>query len=473
MKHGVRAAFPRRQSAWRWTAALVVTTSLAIALGCGGERTFTDGLGPPSVDPIETIELLPAMVSLEVAESRRFTVTLLRRSGVREPAGASLYGTGGSLAPDGTFTAGSSPGRFRVVASFENFADTADVEVLNPITSLRLSPATVETYPTRTAYFKACARRSNGSESAISAAFSTSGGSVDAAGHYSAGVTPGSFPVIASKDGVADTAWVTILDPSIPANPPDLVDLDFDSGDYGAVSNFPQATPRHRASATGGIGSTPALEAVWQPGATDYSPARVRFPAGAHRFVSASFRLTAPMLHSTSNTKVFRFSDPNRGGIFSNNSQAWGFGFDQEASSVVAAIGVFESAAPSAYLTEVGSQYVYGEHIADDTWHTLEIEYDRDAPGGRVEARLWFDGRPIVMPASDSRGAWAADGYWWSQFQWSGGVAGVYPSTLSVTRSGGSTTDTFGLVEEMSGTILNSGSLFLDKIAISTERIGR
>ena len=259
--------------------------------------------------------------------------------------------------------------------------------------------------------------------------------------------------------------------PSTGTAPPTLANYSFDDTDFSFLDNFPQGTPRHRASTTGGIDSTPALEVYWNPSAPDYSPAWVGFPAGGHRFVRVYFRLTAPMLHNSSNIKVFRFSNPNRGAVFSSTRQAWAWGFDQEGSNVMIALGIFEKNALPDFVANVGAQYVYGENIADDDWHWLEIDFDRGTDPQHILVRFWFDGRPIVMPNGK---AWAADGYWWRTLAWQGGSHGEIPSTLVAPRSKNSSfsIDNLGILEEMSGGITNTGSMFVDNIAISSRRIG-
>ncbi len=256
---------------------------------------------------------------------------------------------------------------------------------------------------------------------------------------------------------------------------PDLIDWDFGTGTFSdpGIGNFPGGTPRHTGSDSLGVGGSPALVSTYGPGRTDYSPAWATYTATNKVFVRIRFNLKdGDMGNTTSNVKFCpRFSNPNKGHFYISGAQNLGFGFEPEASTVAFALGLFLNGAPAWFISNVGSAYVYAENFAgDDIFHSLEIEYDRNAAGTKVEARFWFDGVPIVMPAGN---AWANDGYEWSSGQWSGGTVDVTPSTLSATRTGSTSTNNIGLHEEHSGGMPGDDRrLVMDDVAVSTTRIG-
>lgn len=97
--------------------------------------------------------------------------------------------------------------------------DTSRVVVVAPAPAL----AAVELIPTSRSRFIAQGRLSDGSTVPVHVTLTATGGSIDASGVYTAGDTPGTYYVIASVGDKADTAVVTITEPS---NPKTAVGLD-------------------------------------------------------------------------------------------------------------------------------------------------------------------------------------------------------------------------------------------------------
>ena len=129
--------------------------------------------------------------------------------------------TGGSITAVGLYTAGSTTGAFRVIATEKNgtHADTAAITVTAPVvTGLTISPKAVAVATNGTQQFSANLKLSTGASQAPpanSVTYGATGGTVAAQGLYTAGSTAGTFSVTAAYTPtggktVADTATVTV-----------------------------------------------------------------------------------------------------------------------------------------------------------------------------------------------------------------------------------------------------------------------
>ena len=131
--------------------------------------------------------------------------------------------TGGTVSSTGRYTAGSTPGTYRVVARLRGgtFADTATVTIASgpapTLTSLTISPKNVSVQTGVEQQFTAAATWSNGSKTLPTLKWKATGGTVSAAGLYKAPGTAGSYRVIVStEDGsIADTSAVVVSAPVV------------------------------------------------------------------------------------------------------------------------------------------------------------------------------------------------------------------------------------------------------------------
>ncbi len=124
--------------------------------------------------------------------------------------------TGGTIDSTGKYVAASTPGEYRVVAvAADGMADTATATVVadTPVLArLVLSPA-VDTVATGgRQQFTVVATAGDGSSIAVVPTYTATGGTITAAGVYTAGQTAGTFRVIALDpvSNLADTAAVTV-----------------------------------------------------------------------------------------------------------------------------------------------------------------------------------------------------------------------------------------------------------------------
>lgn len=172
---------------------------------------------------VTSIVLSPASVTLAPAARQQFSVSATLSNGSTQSNPAATYSaTGGTISTSGLYTAGSAAGSFRVIASVSGKADTSSVTISGStptITKVTLTPASVSLASGATAQFTASATLSNGTtQSNPSLSWSATGGTMSSSALYTAGSTAGSFRVIASANGHADTSAVTITS-SAPGNP--------------------------------------------------------------------------------------------------------------------------------------------------------------------------------------------------------------------------------------------------------------
>lgn len=191
---------------------------------------------PPQPD-LTALEVTPDLVSLTAGQQHRFTVQGRLSDGSTAPVGVEWSATGGTIDPSGAFTAGSTPGEFRVVARSVSggLADSAKVAVAASTTpdpepdpepepeptptlaQVVLRPGTVALATGALRQFAAFGRTTAGDSVAVAVTYTATGGTITAGGLYTAGPTGGTFRVIAkSASGPADTAAVTLTAVSLP-----------------------------------------------------------------------------------------------------------------------------------------------------------------------------------------------------------------------------------------------------------------
>jgi len=90
---------------------------------------------PPETPVLEQITLLPATATLARATTRQFSAYGRLQGGDSVAVAVVYSATGGTITPDGLFTAGSTAGTYRVIARADSLADTSTVTVTVPLGS--------------------------------------------------------------------------------------------------------------------------------------------------------------------------------------------------------------------------------------------------------------------------------------------------------------------------------------------------
>jgi hypothetical protein len=163
------------------------------------------------------VVVMPAEVTLAGGATVQFTATGLTKAGETAGVNVTWSGTAGAITPTGVLTAGNTPGIFRVIArSTFGAADTATVTISatapspDPVAAVILVPETASLAAGESLKFEAYGRSVAGDSVGMTASYTATGGTISGSGLYTAGGIGGSFRVIASSAGLADTSEVTI-----------------------------------------------------------------------------------------------------------------------------------------------------------------------------------------------------------------------------------------------------------------------
>lgn len=181
--------------------------------------------GTPTNPSLRQVQLLiaPASVSIQAGGTQQFSVTGMMSDGSTQSASAAFSATGGTITPQGLYTAGNTAGAFRVVAASTDgrLSDTAAVTVTVPapapiLRQVILTPSAATVQAGGTQQFSASGRLSDGSTTSVAVTYSATGGTISSAGLYTAGNSSGTYRVIAAAAGanLADTSTVTITSAS-------------------------------------------------------------------------------------------------------------------------------------------------------------------------------------------------------------------------------------------------------------------
>ncbi len=192
---------------------------------------------------LERVSITPDSILLAGRKETTFTAKGHFSDGTSGVVAATWSATGGTIDAAGAYRAGSFPGRYRVIGtSNEGPSDTAVVmvgssstpspeeppppsEELPPppsgptLASVTLTPSGISVQTGVTYQFQVKGTMSDGTPSQLAPVFTATGGSISSSGSYRAGQTAGSYRVIASMGGLADTAAVTITPPPPPPAP--------------------------------------------------------------------------------------------------------------------------------------------------------------------------------------------------------------------------------------------------------------
>jgi hypothetical protein len=196
---------------------------------------------------LASMEIAPGNTALAPGLSQTFLVTGYLKDGRAVPIGANWTATGGTIDAGGTYVAGDTAGTYHVIATHTVLpvADTAVVTISAPATppppppseppadstpndstptpappppaptlaKLTLTPGTATLAPTTRRQFVALGQTATGDTITVDIVFSATGGTITSAGLYTAGSRAGSYVVIASSGGIADTSTITVTAP--------------------------------------------------------------------------------------------------------------------------------------------------------------------------------------------------------------------------------------------------------------------
>jgi parallel beta-helix repeat protein len=198
-----------------------------------GKRERSDTAFVTVVPPqpsLVRIVLSPDTVTVPSGQTTTFSALGRLNDSSTAKIGVNWSASGGTIDEGGVYTAGSTPGKHRVIASSTTgmLADTSEVTIPAPEASLDelvLTPSSIALTSGATQQFQVYGRTATGDSIAAPAVYTGTGGSITPAGLYTAGATTGTFRVIAAQSGgtLADTATVTITAASTCTSMPTLL----------------------------------------------------------------------------------------------------------------------------------------------------------------------------------------------------------------------------------------------------------
>lgn len=217
---------------WSATGGSITSTGLYIAGSTGGVYRVIGaasggGLADTSVATVAlpppvlaAIILTPANVTLQSGTAQQFTASGQLSDGSTTAVTVTYTSTGGTITPAGLYAAGATTGTFRAIATAQGgtLADTSTITITAApptLAAVVLTPASVSLQTGASQQFSAAGRLSDGSSTPVSVSYTATGGTISAAGLFTAGTATGTFRVIATQQGgtLADSSAVTIIAP--------------------------------------------------------------------------------------------------------------------------------------------------------------------------------------------------------------------------------------------------------------------
>jgi len=226
-----------------------------------------------SAPVLQAVILSPSSASLVTGGTRQFSVTGQWSNGATTAPAVTYAATGGTITAGGLYTAGSTTGSFRVIATQQGgaLADTSTVTITAPVLqAVILTPASSSLSTGATQQFIVSGQWSDGSTTAPAVTYTATGGTITAGGLYTAGTATGSFWVIAKQQGgtLADTSTVSVST----GNSMTLVSEGFEDGNLGSRGWFGGTSVSTVADARPGSTGSRAMEWHWTVGSTTPIP---------------------------------------------------------------------------------------------------------------------------------------------------------------------------------------------------------
>ncbi len=201
-----------------YTAASTAGSFRVIATQQGGLLADTSSVTLTVTPPVlQAVILTPPSTALSTGATQQFSVTGQWSNGATTAPSVTYSATGGSITTGGLYTAGSTAGSFRVIATQQGgaLADTSTVTLTTTppvLQAVILTPSSAALTTGATQQFSVTGQWSNSATTAPSVTYSATGGTITTGGLYTAGSTAGSFRVIATQQGgtLADTAALAI-----------------------------------------------------------------------------------------------------------------------------------------------------------------------------------------------------------------------------------------------------------------------
>ena len=160
------------------------------------------------------VVVTPADATVASGATVQFVAKGVTKAGESAAVNVTWTASTGAISSSGVLTAGATPGTYRVIGtSAFGAADTSIVTVTagpDPVAAVILVPATASVTAGETVQFEAYGRTSAGDSVPVTASYTATGGTIAGNGLYAPGGAAGTFRVIATTAGIADTSEVTV-----------------------------------------------------------------------------------------------------------------------------------------------------------------------------------------------------------------------------------------------------------------------
>src|SRR6266851_2879166 len=182
-------------------APLAIAAAAALAAACDMTKA-TGPTGPPG--SIVQLVISPDTVTLIAYQSKQFSAFGRTQNGDSVAAVVHWTATGGTVSPSGLYTSDSMAGLYAVTASAAsaaaNVAVSSKSSVRNSgkLAQIVLTPGTASLLTGQAQRFAAYGRTRAGDSVPVSVVYSASGGTISAAGLYTAGQSAGAYQVVAT-----------------------------------------------------------------------------------------------------------------------------------------------------------------------------------------------------------------------------------------------------------------------------------
>jgi len=204
-------------------------TYRVIATQTGGTLADTSivTIQAPAVTLTQLV-LNPSSATVPSGATQAFVVSASWSDGSSTVPPVTFSATGGTVTPAGVYTAGTTAGSYKLIATHTGGTKADTSVIIIPaavtLTQVVMTPSTLSLAPSATQQFAVTGTWSDGSSVAPSVTFTATGGTISATGLYTAGSATGSFRVIAVQTGgtKADTSAITIA-ASAPPPPTSVV----------------------------------------------------------------------------------------------------------------------------------------------------------------------------------------------------------------------------------------------------------
>jgi len=216
-------------STGRWTAPNVKGTYRVVGRQAAGTLADTATITVTETPIVVALVVSPGVAAANPGGTIQFSAVATWSDGQSRSTSFIWNGTGGTISPQGLFTAGSLAGQFRVIATCSGclVADSVAVSITEPVvapptlTQLVLNPGTVSLTAGQAQALSIGAAWSDGSTTVPPLTWNVTGGAVSGL-TYTAGASAGSYRIIVRHTGgtLADTTLVTIQEPAPPPPPP-------------------------------------------------------------------------------------------------------------------------------------------------------------------------------------------------------------------------------------------------------------